>query len=281
MDLMTNAGFSPLEDRHLLHIGGSDAIGFLQNLVTCDVVKLTPGKAAFGALLGPQGKILFDFFLVRTAEGFLADIASEQAEDFGKRLNFYRLRAKVEIAETGLNAFADWGPQNETGADLVIADPRLPAMGRRIYSRTTNAAASGNYHAHRIAIGMPQGGLDYPFSETFPHEALLDQIGGVDFAKGCYVGQEVVSRMQHRGTARRRVIMAKAANDLPPAGTEILAGDKPCGVMGSASGKTGLAMLRLDRVIPAMDNGLPVLAGEVAIVPQLQKWVKFGWPAGE
>lgn len=281
MGLMTNAGFSPLEDRHLLHIGGSDAVGFLQNLVTCDVEKLTTGKAAFGALLGPQGKILFDFFLVRTEEGFLADIASEQATDFGKRLNFYRLRAKVEIAETGLNAFADWGSQKQTGAGLVIADPRLPAMGRRIYSRTTNAAASGNYHAHRIAIGMPQGGLDYPFSETFPHEALLDQIGGVDFAKGCYVGQEVVSRMQHRGTARRRVIMAKAANDLPPAGTEILAGDKPCGVMGSASGNIGLAMLRLDRVKASLDRAGFLACSGVQLEPTIQAWAKFGWPQTE
>ncbi len=137
--------------------------------------------------------------------------------------------------------------------------------------------AAGDYEAHRISMGMPEGGLDYAYGDTFPHEALMDQYGGVDFKKGCYVGQEVVSRMQHRGTARSRVVMV-GADELPAAGTEIIADGKPCGKMGSSAGGKGLALLRLDRVKDALDNGGAVLAGGTNISVSIQPWAKFGWP---
>jgi folate-binding protein YgfZ len=136
----------------------------------------------------------------------------------------------------------------------------------------------GSFAAHRLALGMPSGGEDFPYGDAFPHEALMDQIGGVDFQKGCYVGQEVVSRMQHRGTARSRIVMISSRSDLPPTGTDILAGGRACGKIGSSVGKAGLAMLRLDRARAALDAGQALLAGNNPIVARIQDWANFGWP---
>jgi folate-binding protein YgfZ len=276
---MTDVFTSPLADRSLVRIGGDDAPNFLQNLVTCNVERLEPGDGAFGALLTPQGKILFDFFLLRTEGGYLADIASKMAEDFARRLAFYRLRAKVTVEpEKGLGVHAVWGGEAPQVAGLHIADPRLPQMGYRVYATAAPELPHGDYATHRIALGMPQGDEDYAYGDTFPHEALMDQFGGVDFTKGCYVGQEVVSRMQHRGTARNRVVMVSANGQLPPQGTQLSADGKPCGTMGSSAGTQGLAMLRLDRVSEALASGAGVFAADVPVTVTIQPWAKFGWP---
>lgn len=270
-----------LTDRRLLAIGGTDAAHFLHNIVTCEVESLQPGEASFGALLTPQGKILFDFFVIRRAEGFLLDVAADKADELAKRLAFYRLRAKVtiEAADPQWQVFAVWEGDAAGGSgSIVIADPRLAQMGHRLYGAAAPEGEVADYHAHRIALGMPQGGLDYAFADTFPHEALMDQFGGVDFAKGCYVGQEVVSRMQHRGTARSRVVMVEADGTLPASGTAITAGGKGAGTMGSSSGGQGLALVRLDRVREAVNAGETVMAGETPVSVTIQPWARFDWP---
>jgi folate-binding protein YgfZ len=279
---MTKAMFQHLSDRALIRIEGDDCEQFLQNIVTCDVSRLATGDSAFGALLSPQGKILFDFFLVRTSRGFLMDAPSALSAELGKRLTFYRLRAKVTVepADPEVSVFALWdgdpGPMDE----VLARDPRLAALGWRLYGRTAPDLQPGDYAARRIALGVPQGGVDFVYGDTFPHEALMDQYGGVDFSKGCYVGQEVVSRMQHRGTARTRVVQVKASRALPPAGSEITAGEKSIGRMGSSSGRNGLAMIRLDRAKSAMESGAAIRSGEVELVPSIQEWARFGWPGG-
>ncbi|MCU0790680.1 MAG: folate-binding protein YgfZ [Nitratireductor sp.] len=272
-------GAATLEGRAIVAVNGPDAVHFLQNLVTCDVEALADGEAAFGALLTPQGKILFDFFLLRTSDGFLADADAALADDFVKRLGFYKLRAKVTVerADPALRVHAIWGGRPADLPGRLVEDPRLPEMGFRLYGEAGPELAAGDYHAHRIGLGMPQGGLDYAYGDAFPHEALMDQFGGVDFRKGCYVGQEVVSRMQHRGTARSRVVMVSGER-LPERGTEISAGGKACGAMGSSSGGKGLAMLRLDRVKEALDAGGAVMAGDCPIGVEIQPWANFGWP---
>jgi hypothetical protein len=281
---MTQALFQQLSDRALIRIEGEDAAHFLQSIVTCDVTKLSEGQSAFGALLTPQGKILFDFFVVRTPDGFLLDAPAALSADLRKRLAFYRLRAKVtlEPADPGISVFAIWGGDSGPVDGMLTKDPRLEAMGHRLYGQTAPDLPEGYYHAHRIAFGMPQGGVDFAYDDTFPHEALMDQYGGVDFSKGCYVGQEVVSRMQHRGTARTRVVEVRAAQDLPPAGTEITGRDRSIGKMGSSSGMHGLAMIRLDRARAAMEEGVVIQCGGVPLVPSIQEWARFDWPgAGE
>lgn len=276
---MTGRFCSTLEDRALLRVGGPEAEHFLENLVTCRIEGMKAGEAAFGGLLTPQGKILFDFFVIARGDDYLVDVAADKQEELAKRLTFYKLRAKVEIeAVQALHVSACWGEEPAAmESAIIVADPRLKAMGWRIYSEEP-PNADGDYDAHRIGLGMPEGGKDFAFGDAFPHETLMDQNGGVDFAKGCFVGQEVVSRMQHRGTARKRLIMVEAQSDLPDPGSEILAGGKPAGAVATSQGPKGLAMLRLDRAKEAFDRDELLMAAEIPIAARLQPWVRFSWP---
>jgi len=183
--------------------------------------------------------------------------------------------------------FAERAPDTEYG--LVYPDPRLPALGQRIMlpPHLAKQAAddlgaalvdASEYEAHRIALGVPRGGLDFVYGDAFPHETDMDQLAGIDFDKGCYVGQEVVSRMEHRGTARNRIVPVTVEGFAPEAGIPVTAGDKPVGTMGSAAGNRGLAMLRLDRIADAVAEGLPLTAGGVTIAPRKPDWARFAWP---
>lgn len=267
-----------LESRSLLRISGADVIDFLQNLVTCDVEGLSVGDATFGALLTPQGKILFDFFLLRDASGFLLDTEHGARDALVKRLTFYKLRADVSIEVVDdLNVYAAWDGDVQIG----FSDPRLAGLGNRIYAKEWEANSSENdWNAHRTQLGVPQSGSDFNLGDPFPHEVLMDQFSGagVDFAKGCYVGQEVVSRMHHRGTARSRWVRVNAEADLPPKGTPILAGERTIGTMGGSSGFDGLATMRLDRAKLALDNSTPIEADRVALVVKIPEFVDFDWP---
>jgi folate-binding protein YgfZ len=261
-----------LADRIVLRVSGPQSETFLQDLLTNDVTALAPLHARYAALLTPQGKILFDMILVAIeangARAFLIDCAREQAADLAKRLAFYKLRANVTIedrsADIAVLAYLDTPPQAD---GILVRDPRSESLGYRAYVPREQAAAApangdGVYEARRIEAGVPKGGVDFMYSDAFPHEANFDLINGVDFKKGCYIGQEVVSRMQHRGTARKRVAKVAFSGEAPPPGSEIKAGDSLIGTMGSSAGKRGLAMVRLDRVDEAKSAGLtPVASG--------------------
>jgi tRNA-modifying protein YgfZ len=264
-----------LEDRGVVSVSGPDATGFLQGLLTNDVERLAPGEARYAALLTPQGKILFDMLVVRAhgdEPSYLIDCPAAQAADLMKRLGFYKLRAKVSIAESATRAVAAfWGdepPSVDEG--LVYADPRDPRLGWRAIVASEIAAAigsehAGEYEALRIATAAPKGGVDFAYGDAFPHDANFDLLHGVDFDKGCYVGQEVVSRMQHRGTARKRVARVKLAGPAPAPGTPVLDRELPVGALGSSSGREALALLRLDRAEEAKAAGRTLSAGGVAI----------------
>ncbi|MEM7067802.1 MAG: folate-binding protein YgfZ [Pseudomonadota bacterium] len=266
-----------LDDRSLVRISGNDAEHFLENLVTCDVVNMSPGLARFGALLTPQGKILYDFFLVRTENTYLIDIQSLQAAEIAKRLMFYRLRAKVDISAAEESGISIHSAQPEARSGLVFQDPRHPEMGYRKYGPKLDDQSTGNYSNLRVSHNIPEGGKDFTYGDAYPHETLMDQFGGVDFKKGCYVGQEVVSRMQHRGTAKKRIIGISAEESLPATGTPILSDGKPAGQVGTVVGTSGLALLRLDRVKRANE----LVAGVVPISAGLPDWVSFSWPEGK
>lgn len=286
---MTACKIARLDSRALVEIGGDDAFQFLQGLVTSDVERARDGGAVHAALLTPQGKILFDFFIIpREGGGFWIDCRRELAGDLVKRLTFYKLRAKVAIADRSPDHMvcAAWGGvPGADGALAVAPDPRLEAMGMRVIlpadadvaSLGCEQATEDDYHAHRIALGVPEGGLDFAFGDTFPHEADYDQLGSVDFAKGCFIGQEVVSRMQHRGTARKRVIPVVASAPLT-SGTEIMAGQSAIGTLGSVAGQSGLGLIRLDRAEKAITEGKPLEAGGVAIRLHQPEWAKFTVP---
>jgi folate-binding protein YgfZ len=271
-----------LPDRGVVKVSGTDARDFLNGLVTTDVTLLRPGLGRFGALLTPQGKITTDFLITEAPPGlgggFLIDCPRALAQGLADKLGFYKLRARVAVENLsdGLRVLAAWDGDPAMTPDLAFADPRHAALGWRILvpEELTQKVAgligaelvdSTAYDAHRIACGVPRGGLDFMYGDAFPHETNMDRLHGVDFDKGCYVGQEVVSRMQHRGTARTRTIRVVLDGPSPEAGTAILAGDKPVGTIGSTSGHNGLAMVRIDRAADALAAGTPLTSGGLAI----------------
>ncbi len=267
-----------LDDRAVVRIAGPDAETLLQNVVTSDMDRVGSHGSGYGALLTPQGKILWDFVLHRMAEGFAADLRAGEAEAFARRLSLYRLRAKVEIAAAPeLAVFAEWGEREREAP----ADPRLAALGSRWVapkgSVATDASAA-DWHRHRVALAVPEGGIDFVFGDAFPFDAGMDSLNGVAFDKGCYIGQEVVSRMRHRGTARRRIVALHATGPLPEPGAEILAGERPLGRLGSSLEGKGIGLVRLDRLRAALDEHLPVRAGPEEVSVALPSWATYGWP---
>jgi hypothetical protein len=273
-----------LPDRAVVAVSGPDALPFLQGILTCNVETLPEGEARLGALLTPQGKIQFDFLVSRSEDGFRLDVAADRVSDLVKRLGLYRLRAKVTMAaDPTLGVAAAWDGA-ETAAETVrVRDGRLPALGERLYfaeGAFSADATEADYHAHRIGLGVPEGGRDFALSDAFPHEALMDQLGGVDFKKGCYVGQEVVSRMQHRGTARTRILpIVYRDGPAPEPGTEVTAGARSLGTTGSAAGERGLATIRLDRLGDALAAGEPVRAGGTVAGVMKPDFATFAFPA--
>ncbi|WLA63504.1 CAF17-like 4Fe-4S cluster assembly/insertion protein YgfZ [Bradyrhizobium diazoefficiens] len=271
-----------LPDRGVVKVAGEDARNFLNGLVTTDLDRLKPGLGRFGALLTPQGKIIVDFLITEVPAGhgggFLIDCPKALAEGLATKLKFYKLRAKVTVENLSddLGVLAAWDGALAAQPDLAFADPRHDGLGYRILipedlkqrlsdligAELVDAAA---YEAHRIALGVPRGGLDFMYSDAFPHETNMDRLAGVDFDKGCYVGQEVVSRMQHRGTARTRSVKVLLDGPSPEIGAAILAGDKPVGTIGSSADGKGIALVRIDRVADALDAGQPLTAGGLAL----------------
>ncbi len=254
-----------LDDRGLLRIAGEDARSFLQGLVTCDMDKVSPQAAGFGALLTPQGKILFDFLIVAEGDDFLLDVDAGLAAALIKRLSMYRLRARVSLSQDHANGvLALWDGAVSDGLDYE--DPRHAGLGRRAIlpreaAASTATATPADYEMLRILCGVPRGGVDFAYGDVFPHDAIMDLIHGLDFRKGCYVGQEVVSRMEHRGAARKRIVPVRLRGPAPAPGTEIRAGGIAIGLMGSAANDRGLAMIRTDRAEDAMAAGQELVAG--------------------
>jgi tRNA-modifying protein YgfZ len=265
-----------LEDRGVVSVSGAEATAFLQGLLTNDVEELGPSEARYAALLTPQGKILFDMIVVRAPgdeeSSYLIDCAAAQAADLTKRLGFYKLRAKVLIADVSADraVAAFWGDKRPNVDGLLYADPRDPRLGWRAIMARASATAvglehAGEYEGLRIAVGAPKGGLDFAYADAFPHDANFDLLHGVDFDKGCYVGQEVVSRMKHRGTARKRVTRVKLDGPAPAPGTPVMDRELAVGALGSSSGREALALLRIDRAEEAMAAGRTLSAGGVGV----------------
>jgi tRNA-modifying protein YgfZ len=284
-----------LPDRGVLKLAGDDARRFLNGLATNDIGKVAPGRACFAALLTPQGKIIADFIVAEAPPedggGFFLDIPRALATVLVDRLKFYKLRAKIEVADLSeaLGVMAVWDGGGDTEYGLCYADPRLPALGRRVILPPDVAAEAAAdlgatlaepeaYEAHRIALGVPRGGEDFAYGDTFPHEADMDQLGGVDFDKGCYVGQEVVSRVEHRASARTRIVPV-SYEIAPSSGLPVMAGEKEIGTLFSAVRGHGLAMIRLDKLADAQAAGTPLTCGNLPIRVVKPDWAKFAWPA--
>ena len=273
-----------LQDRALITVSGQDAQEFLQALITTDLDLLEDGEAKPGALLTPQGKILFDFVVTRDGTSIRLETGTDQAESLLKRLTMYKLRAPISLALTN--------PATVTvrfdAAPGAYRDARFAKAGQTVYRAydtegVTARAGSGDYDRLRILNGIAVSGSDYALQDAFPHDVLMDKNGALSFKKGCYVGQEVVSRMQHRGTARRRVVIVAAETALPETGTPLTAKGRSIGVLGSVIGASGLAIVRIDKAGDAIASSEPILAGNIAVTLTLPAWTGLDFPveAGE
>jgi len=235
-----------LISRALIAVGGPDWRSFLQGLITQDVETLAAGGARFGALLTPQGRLLWDMFVVGREDGCWLDVEAQHREVIVQRLSMYRLRAKVEIAPSELTVSAAGEPG--AGGEWV-RDPRLPALGWRGYG-ASGGRDEAAYDAHRLALGVP-GPADWGSERTYPIEANFDLLNGIDFKKGCFVGQETTSRMKRRGQVKSRMLPVVFEGPAPAFGSEILAGELRAGEVLSGSEGRAMALVRLDRALGA------------------------------
>lgn len=263
---MPSAKIARLTDRGVVSVNGADSEKLLQGLVTNDLEGLAQGTARHAGLLSPQGKILFEFFVLRTPDGYLLDVAAAKAADLVKRLAMYKLRADVTIADVSPSfaVYAVWNEGalalTETRTCLHFADPRHSGMGIRWLAeappppdKQVVELAHIDYDALRVHVGVPEGGKDYDFGDAYPHEADFDLFNGVSFTKGCYVGQEVVARMQNKTIVRKRVVKVSGTTPLV-SGADVRLGDVSIGRIGTVDGTRALAMVRLDRVLEAREK---------------------------
>jgi folate-binding protein YgfZ len=246
--------FAHLQSRSLIALGGEEWRSFLQGLITQDVDTLAEGEARFGALLTPQGRLLYDLFVVANGDGAWLDVEAEQRDALMMRLTMYRLRAKVTIAadETPVSVlFAEDGVPAKPQEGHWVADPRLPALGWRGYGveAPTGAAVVGEAEreAQKLRLGVP-GPADWGSDKTYPIEANFDLLNGIDFKKGCFIGQETTSRMKRRGVIKSRMLPLHFDGPAPTPGTEVLAGDLRAGVVTSSRDGGGIGLFRLDRI---------------------------------
>lgn len=274
-----------LSNRALVHITGEEAEKFLQAVITTDLDKLGPDNLKPGALLAPQGKILFDFLVSRIDGGLRFDLPVSIAADFIKRITLYRLRAKAEITQLPESLVSvSWQTESHPSQNGSIKrDSRFPTElnVHRIYGPADGTTDESAWTKLRAEYGIAEGETDFAYNDVFPHDVNFDQTGGVSFPKGCFIGQEVVSRMQHRGTARRRVLVAHSDGNLPPMGTPITVDGREIGTTGSSADTIGIALVRIDRAKDAIDAGSPILAGETPITLTLPPHVRFGFPEAE
>jgi folate-binding protein YgfZ len=259
-----------LPRRAVLAIGGEDRVAFLQGLVSNDVATAQPGHAVWAALLTPQGKWLADFFIFADGERLLLDCEREQAEAVLQRLSRYRLRSKVALHRADdLSVYAAWDGTPVVAA-IAAPDPRLPAAGWRLLSAAPlpTTALEVDWDRHRLALGLPDGSRDLEAEKTVLLEAGFDELHGVSWDKGCYMGQELTARTKYRGLVKRRLVPVSIEGPLPPPGSPVLRDGAEVGIMRSGREGAGLAVLRLDSLDGSLSCGGAVLA------PQRPPWMR-------
>jgi tRNA-modifying protein YgfZ len=270
--LMTHV--APLPDRGVVAVAGPDRVAFLQGLVSNDVEQAVPGRAVWAALLTPQGKWLADFFILTDGERLLLDVERGQVAGIVQKLGRFRLRSRVTLADLSAEwqVFAAWDGVPEVPPGAVAApDPRLPEAGWRLLAPGPVAAdaTADAWDAHRLALGLPDGSRDLEADKTVLLEAGFDELGGVSWSKGCYMGQELTARTKYRGLIKRRLVRVAVEGALPPPGTPVLRDGVEVGTMRSGRDGTALATLRLDAL------GAALSCGGVRLVPRPPDWMRL------
>jgi folate-binding protein YgfZ len=258
-----------LDSRALIRVAGSDARPFLHNLLTQDVETIAPGEIRFAAILSPPGRLLFDLFVWGEDGAVVLDVAADRREALLGRLSMYRLRAQVEIAADEQPVFASWPGV----AEGFTADPRLVALGGRALGERAADADEDAYDAHRLAVGVPDPAKDGGIDSAYPIEANFDLLNGIDFQKGCFVGQETTSRMKRRGDIKKRMLPIAFEGPAPVPGTEVLNGDLRAGEVLSGRDGAAMALVRLDRIEGALT------ADGRAVTVRRPEWLAGNGPA--
>ena len=304
---MTPKAFVLLQDRGLLAVLGADSRSFLQGLVSNDIEKVGPGRAIYANLLTPQGKFLHDFFIAEFAPDdeatvLVLDCELERLADLERRLALYRLRASVVLADlsashavtaligedavAGLGLAAEPGLAAPCAGGIAYVDPRLAAMGARAVLRRQDApvalAALGfaaeyqaAYDRHRLAHGLPDGSRDMIVEKSFPLECGVEELNGIDYDKGCYIGQELTARTHYRGTIRKRLLRVDVEGPLPAPGTPVMLGGKEAGEMRSGRDGQAIALLRIELLGATAEEAGGFTAGGARIVPVKPDWARF------
>jgi len=252
--------FAPLVSRAVIAVEGPDWRTFLQGLLTQDVEGQAVGTLRFGGLLTPQGRLLYDLFILAGETGCWLDVAAVHRDALIQRLTLYRLRAKVTISPSPMVVSALWHTDSPEG---FLSDPRLAALGLRGYDapppKMAREVPEATYQAHRLALGVPDPEADAPSDTTYPIEANFDLLNGIDFKKGCFVGQETTSRMKRRGTIKTRMLSILFDGPPPAFGAEILNGELRAGQVLSGQDGRAMASMRLDRMAGTLNvDGRPV-----------------------
>jgi folate-binding protein YgfZ len=286
------ASYVPLTQRGLITVSGEDARPFLQGLISNDIEKVSPARAIYAALLTPQGKFLHDFLIARLGDALVLDCERDRLGDLGRRLAGYRLKAKIALADatedyalvaligadaaSRLGLAAEAGTCARLGAGIAFVDPRDARLGARailpiahgvaaLEAKGFVAAPFETYERLRLSLGVPDGSRDMAVDKATLLENNFEALNGVDFAKGCYVGQELTARTKYRGLIKRRLMAVRIEGPLPPAGAPLMLDAKEAGEMRSGLGERGLALIRLDRL--AELGAAPLVAGASRVFP--------------
>ncbi len=299
---MPDAHYVDLSNRGVIALEGADTRELLQGLISNDVHKISGETSIYAALLTPQGKFLHDFFLTALGDRLLLDCEAERRQDLLRRLMMYRLRAKVDIADvTGKFAVAaaigdgalaalglgtNRGESRDLDGGRIFVDPRVAGLGARaivpqdrldavLQAAGLTRGDEGAYEQLRLTLGVPDGSRDILVEKSFLLECNFEELNGVDFDKGCYIGQELTARTKHRGTVRKRMFRVEADGPLPAPGSSIMLGEREAGQMLSGAGSTGLAMLRLEVVEAAAEAKQPLIAEQAKLIPVKPDWAGF------
>lgn len=270
-------GFAYLPERGVVSVRGADAVPFLQGLVSNDVAGIAPDEARWAALLTPQGKWLADFFVLAAPDGLLLDCEAAQATMLVRLLSRYRLRAKVAVedASASFAVHAAWGEGAEASlrafAGIAVRDPRHPAAGWRLLLPAP-AAPDGTaaYDLHRLSLGLPDGSRDLDAEKSVLLEAGFDELHGVSWTKGCYMGQELTARTKYRGLLKKRLVPVAVTGPLPPRGTPVLLNGAEAGEMRSGRNGLGLALLRLEAA-----RAPTLVCGDAVLTPTIPDWMRL------